>query len=659
MRRLTNSGSASSNGFSTIAFVTGLGLVLTILYLIVTFPLVLHWGSAMLVWPSEAGRGDPPADAVHFLWALCWFPHALVDLGTNPFFTRLQNAPLGVSLTYTTLCPLYGLLALPVSGLFGPIGQYNFWIAFSIILTALGAGLLALELGGGRLGAILAAAILFYTPFHQSQLVGHLNIASTGWPTMAVYCFARLRRRGGWPNAAAAGLFSVATFYTSFYHAVFLAVFLSCYWTWEILAARGGWTRGPSASRHRIIIGLLAATWLVGLSIHPLIAYVVFFVVGVASLALGFVRRVTHRDLWLQLARHGACGALVLLLCAPLLLRLAREAESVESDPGAALSAKIYFSNTPLTLFLTPHGAQWLNRIGIFGHPPKPLEFEAGDEFACYPGTPTLLLLVIMPFVLRRRMRARGWVFLACASYLFSMGIFLRCPNIVHIYWLPFNGIVLPGFLFHLIPPLYQIRVFSRFAFYTDLALAVFLAVNLAPLMRRLGVGHRPTTRLLVAALLIGWILAERVFVPLVVTRMEIPRMDDRIAQAPPDTTLWFLPHREGAYMAVFSQINHHRPVVNALLSRGDPRIAQAGRDSVAWTYFTQGQAFDYAPGLLPREGGSTIRRELKARGVGFVVIIPHLLNPAARINLENVLQNEIGLKRLQEDSRFVIFGFE
>ena len=64
----------------------------------------------------------PAADPSMPIWALGYYAHALAHL-QNPFFTHLINEPTGYSTMIST--PLWSLLMVPVTWLFGPVVSFN------------------------------------------------------------------------------------------------------------------------------------------------------------------------------------------------------------------------------------------------------------------------------------------------------------------------------------------------------------------------------------------------------------------------------------------------------------------------------------------------------------------------------------------------------
>ena len=85
---------------------------------IVTLPMGLR--PASLTLGKEAVGGLPKEDFAFFLHALWWTPHALFELGQNPWFTPYLYAPEGQSFIYCTLTPLYGVVSAPVAYVLEP-----------------------------------------------------------------------------------------------------------------------------------------------------------------------------------------------------------------------------------------------------------------------------------------------------------------------------------------------------------------------------------------------------------------------------------------------------------------------------------------------------------------------------------------------------------
>src|SRR5512133_569309 len=138
----------------------GVLLVYVGLSLLLTWPLILHFGSHV---PGD-GIDDPS-----LAWNLWWVKHSLVDQLQNPFACSWQFWPIGINLAFYTLTVLNGMLSIPVQVVFGLIPAYNVMLVLSFALSGLGGYLLATEFlrGAGKrrwscLAAFLAGALYAY-----------------------------------------------------------------------------------------------------------------------------------------------------------------------------------------------------------------------------------------------------------------------------------------------------------------------------------------------------------------------------------------------------------------------------------------------------------------------------------------------------------------
>ena len=69
---------------------------------------------------------------------------------------------------------------------FGTIAAYNILLLVSIIISGVGAALLAKRLGANRYGAWIAGFIFAFVPFHLNQVV-HLQTMAVCWSPFAVF----------------------------------------------------------------------------------------------------------------------------------------------------------------------------------------------------------------------------------------------------------------------------------------------------------------------------------------------------------------------------------------------------------------------------------------------------------------------------------------
>ncbi len=114
----------SDPAWRAAAVAGGIYLALAVAYFAV--PVVPHFDRDLV-----GGGGDPQL----FVWALGWWPHALLH-GLNPFVTNALWTPTGSDLVWTTSVPGLALLLAPITLTAGPAAAYN---VAAILLPALAA----------------------------------------------------------------------------------------------------------------------------------------------------------------------------------------------------------------------------------------------------------------------------------------------------------------------------------------------------------------------------------------------------------------------------------------------------------------------------------------------------------------------------------------
>jgi hypothetical protein len=114
-------------------------------------------------------------DAEQTMWYLAWVPYAIRH-ATNPFFTTQLNAPTGVNLMWNTSTLLPGLVASPVTILFGPVLSYNLLTALGIVLSAWCAFLALRRYTVSLIGPLIGDAVYGFSPYVTSQARFHLDL---------------------------------------------------------------------------------------------------------------------------------------------------------------------------------------------------------------------------------------------------------------------------------------------------------------------------------------------------------------------------------------------------------------------------------------------------------------------------------------------------
>lgn len=217
---------------------------------------------------------------------------------------------------------------------------------------------------------------------------------------------------------------------------------------------------GPTLRRAAALGAACGATFL----IEPQLAILLGF--GLVILGL------RHRRAIAQQGRRLAGAAVVaLVVAAPLLVPLAAAMVSGNVGEADPTSASIVYSASPLSWVVPPLDRLWLGNL-VSLEPLTPT-----IEGIAYPGL-VMLALAIGGAALIDRDRRRGWVAIAVAAFVLSLGPhpFVRDTLI---------DVPLPFYLLRLVPGLDAMRVPGRFALLGALALYALAAMALTELDRR------------------------------------------------------------------------------------------------------------------------------------------------------------------------------
>ena len=138
------------------------------------------------VWshPTSQLVGIGASDPARMIWFLAWFPFALGHL-LNPFVTTWANAPYGVNVLGDTSQPLLGVLASPVTVLFGPIASFNVLMTLAFATSATAGYTLARRVTSWRPAAFACGLLYGFSPYMVAQgSVGHLNLVFIPLPPL-------------------------------------------------------------------------------------------------------------------------------------------------------------------------------------------------------------------------------------------------------------------------------------------------------------------------------------------------------------------------------------------------------------------------------------------------------------------------------------------
>jgi hypothetical protein len=162
---------------------------------------------AAMSWPlvaDLAGHGvtDRPDGRLN-AWILAWDVHALRHAPGRLFDAPIFH-PLPDALAFSENLLLPAVLSAPAQ-LLGPAAAYNVTLLASLVLSGLGAQLLARRASGARWAAFVGG-VMFAAGAHRWTRLAHLHAQVTVFLPLALLALDRFRERRTWPRALLVGL---------------------------------------------------------------------------------------------------------------------------------------------------------------------------------------------------------------------------------------------------------------------------------------------------------------------------------------------------------------------------------------------------------------------------------------------------------------------
>ena len=541
------------------------------------WPVVGHLRTRIL---SDGG------DGASYLWNLWQIPHALVH-GHNPFDTRDIFFPVGAHTAFNTNMPLVGVLSWPLQKLFGLGVAANLVQLAAVVLSGLGAYLLAEHVTGNRPASFVAGAAFTFAPYrfvHASHYdLSHLELLPFG-------ILALLLLYEAVPEAAPA-------------------------------AVVGGTPPAPRARRRALVFGAV-----VGVTFLTDLYYFVFLLIACGVVAAWHWRATLRREMALRLAEAGAAAAVV---SAPLVIAMARELAVFHSlDPVRDWAGADNYSANFLS-WITPSIDQriWGTRFVHLNN------LWTGGERMAFPGF-TILLLAAAGAIWGGRRRRGLWITLGTVFALLSFGPFLHVARrqggrfvrygIRYTYWMPYQ-------LLHAIPVVNGVRVPGRFSVVGILALDVLAALALDRLMAR-----RPRWRRVVPAVALLLVMVEFFPQGTVTQAPAIPRPYSAIAAEPGRRAVLEIPLQWRTGFGDFGDVHsdhsiflyyatrHGKPLAGGMVARFPKRSRQALLDNPVYSQVVPLQEGD------PRFMATFDAFDLRRAGIGYVVYHRNEGRPAA-----------------------------
>jgi hypothetical protein len=232
-----------------LALVVGVGTAL-----VLTHPLAQH--------PASTVLDDGTLDCFQFIWNLWWVRVSLVELHTNPFFTRWLFHPDGVSLLFHTLSASLGVASIPLQLVLpgGVVTAHNVLVIAAPAFLLVGTALLAHEVTGDPWAALaagclatLTGAIVWFLPI--------IYLTSTYLAAFVLWAWWRLhRRRRARDVALVLGLLAMLVFAAQEYAMMTLTVLALDTAARLAMPHRLGlaraWGRGTLATWAIVVVGL-------------------------------------------------------------------------------------------------------------------------------------------------------------------------------------------------------------------------------------------------------------------------------------------------------------------------------------------------------------------------------------------------------------------
>jgi hypothetical protein len=355
-------------------------LFFTGLTLLMTWPLITQIGSVY------AGNNE---DLWTFQWDNWWTRYALQH-GYDLLFTPVQFYPIGVSLAAHSLSFTNSLLWIPLAALFGDIAAYNLTVLLTFILSGYTMFLLAdylltrpeassespeasskskIKNQKSKIAALIAGLIFAFAPYHFSQSLGHVSLASVQWFPLLTLFILKATRETKRRNIVWIGLTTLLIAATRLQFLVLGGVIFALFVLVDWLALRREWARGAWT---RLIVG----------------------------------------------------AALGLLLSLPILLPAA-SLFTQAATPDELIADEQTWGQTDLAAYFVP-----MTYHPLFGPIVKPLYENFVKNRAWMPYLGLVPLLLAVWGALRQKRRAWPWVAIGLFSFVMALGPFLRVNGV-------------------------------------------------------------------------------------------------------------------------------------------------------------------------------------------------------------------------------------
>lgn len=492
--------------------------------LALTYPLVVHMGDGVL---------GPPGDNFEYLFKLAWFKESIFG-GLSPFFTPDVFYPQGYPLALHEMSLAHVALGMPVVLVAGQVVGYNTLLVLSFVLSGYGAYLLALRTVRQQQAAIVAGCLYAFSSYRMGHLAaGHLNLMGTQWLPFMLLALGQFLHHHALRSAILAGIFFALSALSSWYYAPMFAIGAIVY---ALVVARP-WDRHLRSARF----------W------RGSVAAVLLALVLMAPALVETARLRGQREMTFTLREVDLFSASIGDLVAPNALH----------PLWGWWAAEYWGAREDVLEYMV--GLSWvgmgLAAVGVWGRR-KQRMVQAMAALAIVSailalGTTLHLggdrLLIPVPEAIER-------VFTAAMGCLVNRMALHPMPSYYE-FRVPRNiYLPLPALWLYLYVPLFDsMRVWSRFALLTGLALAILAAAGWARLAERLGSHLRWASAGLVLLVLFGSLAAP---FTLGWSQVRAQSVDAWLAEQPTRGSVIVLPLWKAEHgLALYATRVHDKPV--------------------------------------------------------------------------------------------------
>jgi len=190
-----------------------------LLFLLISFPLILRFGSSVFADPNW------PFDTYGTLYGIWWLKVAYQN-GISSGVNSLLAHPFGLDWSQLPVQPMltYPLLLFALIG--GEIFSYNLFVLLNFALTGAITFALCYYCTHHVRGSLLGALIYTFAPNHMLQTMSHLGFSATQWIPLFILSWLYLWRERNGKGVLFCTMSTCFLFWSNYYFFYFFPLFL-------------------------------------------------------------------------------------------------------------------------------------------------------------------------------------------------------------------------------------------------------------------------------------------------------------------------------------------------------------------------------------------------------------------------------------------------